>query len=27
MDTRGWFRMVVPLWTPAPQQTPLITKG
>jgi hypothetical protein len=27
MDTRGWFRMIVPLWTPAPQQTPLITKG
>ena len=25
--TRGWFRMSIPLWTPAPQQTPLITKG
>jgi hypothetical protein len=26
-DTRGWFRMIVPLWTPAAPQKPLITKG
>ena len=26
-DTRGWLRMVIPLWTAAPQQTPLITRG
>jgi hypothetical protein len=26
-DTRGWFRVIVPLWTPAPLKTPLITKG
>jgi hypothetical protein len=26
-DTRGWLRMIVPLWKPAPQQTSLITKG
>ena len=25
-DTRGWFRMIVPIWTPAPPQ-PLVTKG
>jgi Putative MetA-pathway of phenol degradation len=26
-DTRGWLRMTIPLWTPAPQKTPLTTKG
>ena len=27
-DTRGWFRIIVPLWTPPPlSQEPLITKG
>jgi Putative MetA-pathway of phenol degradation len=26
-DTRGWLRVIVPLWKPAPQQTSLITKG
>jgi hypothetical protein len=25
-DTRGWFRLIIPLWKPA-SQTPLITKG
>jgi hypothetical protein len=27
MATRGWLRMVVPLWTPPAAKTPLITKG
>jgi hypothetical protein len=27
-DTRGWFRMIIPIWTPsAAPQTPLITKA
>jgi hypothetical protein len=27
-DTRGWFRMIIPIWTPpAAPQHPLITKG
>ena len=27
-DTRGWLRMIVPVWTPeAAPATPLITKG
>lgn len=25
-DTRGWFRMIVPLWTPETPMTPLVTK-
>jgi hypothetical protein len=28
LDTRGWFRMIIPLWTaPALPQKPRITKG
>lgn len=27
-DTRGWFRLIIPVWTPpAPARAPLITKG
>jgi hypothetical protein len=27
-DTRGWFRMIIPVWTPpAPPRAPLYTKG
>jgi hypothetical protein len=26
-DTRGWFRIIVPLWTPPPLSQKLITKG
>jgi hypothetical protein len=25
-DTRGWFRLIVPLWTPEAPMTPLVTK-
>jgi hypothetical protein len=27
LDTRGWFRLIVPLWTPPPSSQKLITKG
>ncbi|MGY4434907.1 hypothetical protein ACVWWO_007384 [Bradyrhizobium sp. F1.13.1] len=26
-DTRGWLRMIIPIWTPAAPATPLITKA